>query len=163
MKQEYLDKLEYNEIRKILAKYCHTFIGKSFAEQLMPSSNKDTVQTTLTETKQAVDLTTRFGNSPISKVADINLDLKILDSSGILGIQSILNLTCVLNMAQELKNYFYQDDINQSDFNLLDTYFSVLYSNQGIINKVYKCIIDKTTIADDASSTLNSIRKKEES
>ena len=42
--------------------------------------------------------------------------LKMLDSSGLTSIQGILDLACILKQSQDLKNYFYQDDVNQEDF-----------------------------------------------
>ena len=46
MNQTYLNKLEYNQILQKLTTYCHTYIGKNFAINLLPSNQKETVATT---------------------------------------------------------------------------------------------------------------------
>lgn len=162
MKQNYLEKLEYNKILKILASYCKTDLGKNHALSLLPFNKQEDVNHNLTQTLEASNLIERFGNAPISEIADITIYLKMLDSSGLIGTKGILDLTCVLEQAQDLKKYFYQDDVNQEDFSSLGNYFSALYSNSSIIEKVHKFIIDENNIADNASKNLNSIRKKKQ-
>ena len=41
MKQEYLEKLEFNKILEILSGFCKTNLGKNTALELLPSSNKE--------------------------------------------------------------------------------------------------------------------------
>lgn len=45
------EKLEFNEILKILSAYCKTYIGKDICLNLMPNSSKETVQMLLNETR----------------------------------------------------------------------------------------------------------------
>ena len=156
----YLEKLEYNKILKNLSKYCKTDLGKKVALSLIPLKDKEEVKYALTQTLEASNLITRFGNSPISETSDIKLYLKMLDSSGVINTKGILAFTQILRQAQDLKNYFFNDDVTVEDFSSLENYFSMLYSNSSIIEKVNKCIIDENNIADNASKTLNSIRKK---
>ena len=160
MKQDYLDKLEYNKILKILSSHCKTDLGKTIALSLLPSTNLEEVKHTLNQTLEASNLITRFGNSPISEIPDITIYLKMLDSSGLIGTKGILDLTHIFELAQDLKKYFFQEDVKQEDFASIENYFSILYSNASIIEKVHKCIIDKNTIADSASKNLSTIRKK---
>lgn len=158
----YLEKLEYNKILKILSSYCKTDLGKKVALSLVPLKDKEEVKYALTQTLEASNLIASFGNIPISEVPDIKLYLKILDSSGVINAKGILALTQILRQAQDLKNYFFNDDVNAEDFSSLENYFSMLYSNSSIIEKVNKCIIDENNIADNASKTLSSIRKKKQ-
>ena len=162
MKQKYLEKLEFNKILEILSNYCKTDLGKRSALNLLPSADSDQVKYNLTQTFEASNLITRFGNSPISETPDINIYLKMLDSSGLIGIKGILDLAQILEEAQELKSYFYQDDINPDDFSSLENHFALLYTNPSIIEHVSKCIIDENTIADNASKNLATIRRKKQ-
>lgn len=162
MKQKYLEKLEFNKILEILSNYCKTDLGKKSALNLLPSADSDQVKYNLTQTFEASNLITRFGNSPISETPDINIYLKMLDSSGLIGIKGILDLAQILEEAQELKSYFYQDDINPDDFSSLENHFALLYTNPSIIEHVSKCIIDENTIADNASKNLATIRRKKQ-
>ena len=61
-------------------------------------------------------------------------------------------------MAEELKSYF-SNFIDDESYEFLRIYFDSLYTNSGIIDKIKKSIIDSETIADNASSTLSTIRR----
>ena len=76
MDTKYLDKLEYNQILKILASYCKTYIGKNLALNLMPYNNVNIVKKNLLETMQCDNLITRFGNLPICEFTNIDIYLK---------------------------------------------------------------------------------------
>lgn len=162
MNTAYLEKLEYNKILKILSNFCKTDLGKKHSLNLYPSTNEEEVKLMLSQTLEASNLKTRFGNAPLSEMPNISMHLKKLDSSGLISISEILDLTFVFEMARDLKNYFYDDDINTEDFSSLENYFSNLYSNTSIIEKVHSCIIDKNTIADNASQNLSTIRRKKQ-
>ena len=159
MDTKYLDKLEYNQILKILASYCKTYIGKNLALNLMPYNNVNIVKKNLLETMQCDNLITRFGNLPICEFTNIDIYLKTLSSSGLLQTEALLALNKILVIAKDLKKYFSNEDLVEDDFNSLTDYFNCLYSNNSIIEKIEKTILDKDTIADNASTTLNSIRK----
>lgn len=161
MKQTYLNKLEYFKIINILSGYCKTYVGKDLVANLVPSNNKDEVLKLLQETEEAVNLTYRISTAPISEIANISENLLTLESFGVLSIKSILEIKNILQLSQELKNYFYTETIDTSSFTLLEQYFSKLYTNKNIVEKISKIIIDENTIADDASSNLKSIRRKQ--
>ncbi len=161
MKQAYLNKLEYNKILEILSSYCKTYVGKEIVENLLPSNNKKEVQNLLEETNQAVNLTYRISTPPVSEISNIDESLIILNDYGTLSIKSILDIAKILKISQELKDYFYTDIIDTSSFTSLEQYFSNLYTNKNIVDKIFKVIIDENTISDDASSNLKTIRKKQ--
>ncbi len=161
MKQAYLNKLEYNKILEILSTYCKTYIGKEIVENLLPSNNKEEVKNLLEETNQAVNLTYRISTPPISEISNIDESLIILNDYGTLSIKSILDIAKILKISQELKDYFYTDTIDTLSFSSLNKYFSRLYTNKNIVDKIFKIIIDENTISDDASSNLKTIRKKQ--
>ena len=161
MKQTYLNKLEYFKIINILSGYCKTYVGKNLVANLVPSDKKDKVLKLLQETEEAVNLTYRISTAPMSEIANISENLLTLESFGVLSIKSILEIKNILQLSQELKNYFYTETIDTSSFTLLEQYFSKLYTNKNIVEKISKIIIDENTIADDASSSLKSIRRKQ--
>ena len=161
MKQSYLNKLEYNKILEILSNYCKTYIGKNIAINLLPSNNVDEVKHMLIETQEAVNLTYRISTLPISEIENIENYLVTLENYGTLSIKAILDIANILKISQNLKEYFYNDIIDTQEFYNLDNYFSKLYTNKGVLDKIFKIIIDENTISDDASSNLKSIRKKQ--
>lgn len=153
--------LEYTKILEKLSNYTYTYLGKEMCLNLKPSSNKDFVKLELSKTTEAVSLLTRVGKPPISEISNIFLPIKKLDSSMPLLAKELLDIASILKMARNLKNYFYfsDDEEIQSNFPNLFDYFSSLYTNSNIENKIFASILDEDTISDDASSTLKEIRR----
>ena len=160
MNQTYLNKLEYYQILEKLKTYCHTYIGKEVVENLEPSNDIETVKTTLAETREAVGLIERNSTPPISEIDDIGIYLKLLESSSAISAKALLSVVNVLEMSDELIEYF-SSFINTNDFPNLINYFSGLYTNHSIVDKIKKCVIDENTIADNSSNNLANIRRRE--
>ena len=161
MKKIYLEKLEYNQIIKILSTFCITDLGKTLALSLTPSDDKKIVKHSLSETEEAVSLLYKSGTPPINKISDNTENMKILESYGTLSAKSLLNLANILKTSENLKQYFDKEYISKDTLPILNNIFSTLYSNPSICNTIFKSIIDENTISDDASKNLKSIRKRE--
>ena len=159
--RNYLEKLEYPKILDILSKHALTYIGKEKCLTLKPSKNKNEVEKILKETEEALNLLYRCNTPPISEIADNTKNIKTIESYGTLSIKSILELTNILKMSDELKKYFYNDFLESTEFTYLSDIFSKLYSNSSIIEKISYSIIDENTVDDRASKNLASIRKKQ--
>lgn len=157
----YLEKLEYNKILEILSTYAVTYLGKSYCLDLLPSNNEATVRNMLLETEEAVSILYRLNTPPVSEIVDNTINIKKLEAEGSLSIKSILELNTILVIADKLKKYFYTDLIDSNEFKSLDLYFSKLYSNSSIIETINKSIVDESTLDDNASKELSSIRKKQ--
>ena len=159
MNKIYLEKLEYNKILEILSNFCHTYIGKELALNLLPSFSKEQVKVNLTETSEAISLIQRASIPPISEIDDITFYLKALESSNAISAKALLSICNILEMSSNLINYF-SDFKAMEEYTVLSNYFASLYSNSSIIQSIKKSILDENTIADNASNTLSSIRKK---
>ena len=160
MFKNYLEKLEFDKILNILSSFCVTNLGKNMALELLPSNNIDVVKKSLLETSQALNLIYRISEPNFIEIADISLELKALKSNSSLSIKSLLNLTDIFKLSNELKNYFDKDFIDISSYQILSDIFSMLYSNQSIIERINYCIVDEFTIDDRASKNLQLIRKQ---
>ena len=160
MKQDYLEKLEYNKILELLSSYCHTSFGSNFAISLKPSFKQEKVKLLLNETKEALYLLQRKGSAPIFEIDDVSIWLKKLESNINLSAKALLDIAKVLKLSRELKDYFFNDeDFPISDFPILESFFSSLYSNHSLENSILSSIIDENNIADNASSKLSSLRR----
>lgn len=159
--RNYLEKLEYPKILDILSKQALTYIGKEKCLTLKPSKDKNEVENMLKETEEALNILYRCNTPPISEIADNTKNIKTIESYGTLSIKSILELTNILKMSDELKKYFYNDFLESTEFTYLSDIFSKLYSNSSIIKKISYSIIDENTVDDRASKNLASIRKKQ--
>lgn len=155
-----LEKLEYTKITEKLSFFCHTYVGKDFAFKLNPSSKKELVEQLLKETFEASNFILRKGNIPIAEIANISMSLKKLESNISLSAKDLLEVAHILRLSRELKNYFYEDEnIETSEFVILEDIFSSFYSNLDIEKCIFSTIIDENTISDNASSKLSSIRR----
>ncbi len=161
MNNNYLEKLEFNKIKEILSTFSCTYIGKEYCANLFPTNIKEDVKYSLKETQEAINLISRNSCPSFYEIADISINLKNLESNNILSIKSLLELTTILKLANELKEYFNKDFIENNDYPILCNLFIDLYSNKNIIEKINLCIIDENTIDDKASKSLSSIRKKQ--
>ena len=156
-----LNKLEYNEIIDVLEKHCKTYLGKNMCDSLKPSFSFELVDVLLNETKEADTLLHQKGSPPFYETDELEKYIKILKSNQTLSIKGLLNIGMLLRIARELKEYFY--DNNTSSFINLEKYFTFLYSNPSIEKSIFDKIIDESTIADNASKKLSSLRRNRKS
>lgn len=84
-----------------------------------------------------------------------------MESNGVLATKSLLNLSHIFRLSQELKNYFNRDFLEVSKYPILANLFVKLYANKSVSDTIFQCILDENTIDDKASKTLQSIRKKQ--
>ena len=160
MNTNHLEKLEFYKILKQLENFCSTTYGKNLALHLLPSNNKDKVSLLLQETFEAMNLSSRNSFPSFYNAQDITISLKQLKSEQSLNTKSLLNLANILKNAEELKDYFNKDFIDENSFPILSSLFNELYSNNSISSKVFSCILEEDVIDDKASKELYSIRKK---
>lgn len=163
-----LDKLDFKYITEKLATFTTSFEGKKLALNLEPSTNSLQVQSMLNETTEAVNLSHEKGSFPISEISDVSIYLKTLAGSLPLTSKGLIELAKVLRCARELNNYFYANDVAKEDlpnttFAALEPYFSYLYSNKDVEEKINKSILAEDLISDNASLKLSSIRKSKKS
>lgn len=161
MREYYLEKIEYNKILEELKKYCYTYLGEKEVEKLKPENNNNKVENKLKETDEAITLLYRIGNIPITNIEDNTIAIQIMKTEGTLSAKMLLEVIKILKISETLKKYFDQGCIKTQEFTILSKIFEELYTNNGIVEKVSKSIIDEETIADEASQTLLSIRRKE--
>ena len=161
MNTKYIKDLEYDKVINTLSTYCKTYIGKEKVSNLSPEFFKDKVIHSLELTSEAISLRNRKSNIPLSDIPDISISLKILKNNGVLSITALLNMARFLKISREVKEYFFSsDDIDLSSYPKLYDLFDLLYTNKSIEDKIFSIILDENTIADNASSKLNSIRRE---
>ena len=157
---KYIEKLEYNKIIDNLCEYAVTYLGKDLASKLVPYSLSSDVKMALDETTESFIFIQRKSIPPLCPIPNITDYLNLLKMNGSLGLKGLLDLTSVLKLSRNLKEYFSQD-IDTSFAEILTSYFSNLYTNIGIENDISNSIIDESTVSDNASPELYKIRKKQ--
>lgn len=155
-----LHKLEYMQIIQIIQKYCKTYLGKNLCQFLVPSFNLETVTKYLQETREASLLLHQKGVPPFFETLELEKYIKLLESSQVLSITGLLEISKLLKMSSSLYNYFYEDtSIDPASFSTVEPCFSELYKNPNLEKNISEKILDENTIADNASSKLASLRK----
>lgn len=159
MKEKYLEKLEFNQIKDFLCDFAITYIGKEFVMNLFPSSNSEEVQSWINETTESFRLLYRKSTPPIIEIPNITIHLKALASGSVLSSRQLLDLATILKLTRNLKEYFMADDVDISFCEIISSYFSSLYTNPSIENKIFSSIVEENIFEDNASPTLASIRR----
>lgn len=154
-----IQKLEFNKICDILQSYAITYLGKDYSKNLKPMSSKIEIEKALNQTTEASIILYRKGSCPISEIEDITAHIKKLNSNLFLSAKQLLDLANILKVSNSLKEYFFSNEIDMSDFTNLTGLFNNLYTNPSIEKAIFTAILDENTISDDASKELASIRK----
>ena len=157
-------KLEFDKILQMLSTYCKTYLGKNIMLNLLPSKELKEVQTLQKQTSEAYTLLTKYGNIPIAKIENITPYIKSLESFIPLTPKGLLDIAKIFKISNDLKEYFDYSNENDSEtsefkYDILQSEFEKLYSNIAIYQNITKAILDENTISDDASKTLNSLRR----
>ena len=157
-------KLEFDKILQILSTYCKTYLGKNIMLNLLPSKELKEVQTIQKQTSEAYTLLTKYGNIPIAEIENITPYIKSLESFIPLTPKGLLDIAKIFKISNDLKEYFDYSNENDSEtsefkYDILQSEFEKLYSNIAIYQNITKAILDENTISDDASKTLNSLRR----
>lgn len=157
-------KLEFDKILQILSTYCKTYLGKNIMLNLLPSKELKEVQTIQKQTSEAYTLLTKYGNIPIDEIENITPYIKSLESFIPLTPKGLLDIAKIFKISNDLKYYFDYSNENDSEtsefkYDILQSEFEKLYSNIAIYQNITKAILDENTISDDASKTLNSLRR----
>lgn len=157
-------KLEFDKILQILSTYCKTYLGKNIMLNLLPSKELKEVQTLQKQTSEAYTLLTKYGNIPIAEIENITPYIKSLESFIPLTPKGLLDIAKIFKISNDLKDYFDYSNENDSEtsefkYDILQSEFEKLYSNIAIYQNITKAILDENTISDDASKTLNSLRR----
>lgn len=161
MLKKHLKTLEYDKILEILAIFSKTYLGNKLCLELEPFYQEDTVRKMLAQTEESIRLRFQNGSCPLVPIKDISIYIKKLESNQILSASALLQISQILKLSRELKQYFYRDDLfDSTSYPLLASLFDSLYTNPAIEDRIFTSILDENSIADEASNTLREIRRK---
>ena len=157
MNKNSLIKLEFNKVLDILKTFAITEKGKNKILELEPFTENSDVQRAQNETTESLVLLFRKGNIPLNEISDITPYILLLEKNNFLSAKALLEIANILKTSRLLKEYYFENPLNETE--VLTNYFNNLYTNNRIEHTIFTSIIDENTIADEASSELNSIRK----
>lgn len=153
----YSEKLELHKILELLAEKCSNETARQLALNIKPIDELETVRQEIAKTSCALEMSIKLGNPVFYSFKDISASVKRAQSGAALSLGELIEIKRMLQQVGMLVSW-YSDVLDKE--NPLDIYFEQLFPNKYLADRLEAAIIDRDTLADDASPTLNSIRKK---
>ncbi|MGN1081080.1 MAG: endonuclease MutS2, partial [Acutalibacteraceae bacterium] len=157
MLNKYCKSLELDKILSMLAKHTACSDAEEAALNIEPSSDVFTVRELLSRTSDAHMLIARFGAPSFGGLKNCSNALKRAENGGILSPSELMNIASLLRIFQSLLDWrSHSADIPS----VLNPYFSGIYTNKYLLDKITDAIISEEEISDHASPELFDIRRK---
>ena len=158
MNEKTLKKLEYNKIIELLVEQASSPAGKQKCQRLVPMQDLHELNLAQEQTAAAFTRIVKKGRLSFSGCYPIEDSLMRLEVGAALTCGELLKLGKLLQVTNRAKSYGRHDTVDEAE-DCLDTYFHQLEPLTVLANEIDRCIIDEDEIADDASSTLKTIRR----
>ncbi|MBR3796787.1 MAG: endonuclease MutS2 [Clostridia bacterium] len=157
MTERSLRVLEFNKIRAQLAQYCESDMGAALCDALVPVGRIDDVRRMQQETREAHDVLTYLGGSPMTSFSDVRAQLHLAEIGSTLSPRALMDIGASLRAARAAREALVND---REGTPLMRTNASRLSTFKAIEQAITDAIISEEEIADRASSELFAIRRK---
>lgn len=158
MNEKVLRTLEYTKIIATLSDKADSAPGRKLCTNLTPSLDLQEIRQTQTETADALSRLFKNGSTSFGGNKEIGFSLKSLEIGSTLSTGELLKIASLLENVARIKS-FGRKEREDSPSDSLDGYFNDLTPLTPLSSEIYRCILSEEEIADDASSTLRSIRR----
>ena len=159
MNEKVLHTLEYNKILDQLTEYAFSADAKSRCQKLRPITDRAQIEQLQQQTSDALSRLFKYGSLSFSGVTDIRDSLKRLEIGGALSAIELLRVCSLLESAKRAKAFARSQDDNDQPDDSLTSLFAGIEPLTLLCDEIRRCILSEDEIADDASSTLQSIRR----
>lgn len=149
--------LELDKVLNMLAKETCCDDAYQKALEIKPSGELIEVKTLLKETEAAYLLQAKFGSPHFGGLCNIKNSVTRASSGGSLNTAELLKIASTLKVYRSVSDWKKQSVTMQS---AIDYRFENIRGNKYLEDKITRAIISEDEIADDASETLNQIRRK---
>ena len=149
--------LELDKVLEMLAQLTSFEDAKALALALEPSYALFEVNELIRETSDAHSLSARFGSPSFGSLHNINNSLRRAEAGAVL---TPIELLRAANLLQVIRSVTEWRSKSASIETCLDMRFNALVPNKYLESKITSSILSEDEIADNASPTLFSIRKK---
>ena len=158
MNEKVLKTLEYNKIIDLLTEYATSESGRELCRKLKPMTDLEAIEDAQAKTRDALSRIFKKGSLSFSGLHNIGASLKRLEIGGTLGIEELLRIASLLEVAKRAKAYS-RSDREDTKADSLDELFDKVEPLTPLLDEIRRCIISEDEIVDDASSTLKNIRR----
>ena len=159
MNEKVLHTLEYNKILDQLTEYAFSADAKSRCQKLRPITDRAQIEQLQQQTSDALSRLFKYGSLSFSGVTDIRDSLKRLEIGGALSAIELLRVCSLLESAKRAKAFARSQDDNDQPDDSLTSLFAGIEPLTPLYDEIRRGILSEDEIADDASSTLHSIRR----
>ena len=149
--------LELDKVLEMLAQLTSFEDAKALALALEPSYALFEVNELIRETSDAHSLSARFGSPSFGNLHNINNSLRRAEAGAVLTPIELLRAANLLQVIRSVTEWRFK---SASIETCLDMRFNALVPNKYLESKITSSILSEDEIADNASPTLFSIRKK---
>ena len=159
MNEKVLHTLEYNKILDQLTEYAFSADARSRCQKLRPITDRAQIEQLQQQTSDALSRLFKYGSLSFSGVTDIRDSLKRLEIGGALSAIELLRVCSLLESAKRAKAFARSQEDNDQPDDSLTGLFADIEPLTPLCDEIRRCILSEDEIADDASSTLHSIRR----
>lgn len=159
MNEKVLHTLEYNKILDQLTEYAFSADARSRCQKLRPITDRAQIEQLQQQTSDALSRLFKYGSLSFSGVTDIRDSLKRLEIDGALSAIELLRVCSLLESAKRAKAFARSQEDNDQPDDSLTGLFAGIEPLTPLCDEIRRCILSEDEIADDASSTLHSIRR----
>ena len=171
MNEKVLTTLEYNKIIDQLTGYAYSDTAKQHCRALRPGTDLAEITLLQQQTADALSRIFKSGSLSFSGVNNITDSIKRLEIGGTLSVLELLRISSLLEAAKRVKAFARSEhakngrtenaDAAAEDLSedSLTGLFSQIEPLTPLHDEIQRCILSEDEIADDASSTLRSIRR----
>lgn len=164
MNKKVIKILEFNKIVETLSSFAVSVEAAELCRNLRPINTPSEIERMQQETADALALVFKKDVPSFSGIHDVSMHLSKARIAGCLSAADLLQVASLLMVAKRCKEYFNEEArkvIGESS--PLEELFTFLDPVKPLQERIFKIIITEDEIADDASSTLFSIRKEKAS
>ncbi len=158
MNKKCLHILEFDKITQMLAEHTSTQPGRRRALSLVPSDRLFDIELWQSNTEDAVNRILRNGSVSFTARDSMTESVDRLKKGSTLSAAELLSLAALLENVLRVRSYGNTDPDHTDS---LTDLFSVLSPLSPLCSEIRRCILSEDEIADDASSTLRDIRRKQ--
>lgn len=159
MNEKVLHTLEYNKILDQLTEYAFSADARSRCQKLRPITDRAQIEQLQQQTSDALSRLFKYGSLSFSGLTDIRDSLKRLEIGGALSAIELLRVCSLLESAKRAKAFARSQEDNDQPDDSLTGLFAGIEPLTPLCDEIRRCILSEDEIADDASSTLHSIRR----
>lgn len=156
-----LKTLEFDKVRKQVASFCTSSIGKSFIEQLIPETDFEKVQKLLAEMDEGLAILRVKGHVPMGGIFDIRPHTKRAQIGGMLSPIELMEISSTIRASRILRQFI--EEIEEEG-NISIPYFLEKKESMPILTSLKReiddCIDENGAVLDSASIELRSIRQQ---